>query len=102
MKMIDLGLFIAVGIILFGVGLAGVLFWHNILIMLMSIEIMLNGINLIFVAYAAYWQQVSGQIFVLFVMLVTAAEVAIALAITIQIFRHKGNLDLSLFDRLRK
>jgi NADH-quinone oxidoreductase subunit K len=100
--MVDLGLFIAVGIILFGIGLAGVLFWHNILIMLMSIEIMLNGINLIFVAYAAYWRQVSGQILVLFVMLVTAAEVAIALAITILIFRHKGNLDLSLFDRLRK
>lgn len=100
--MIETGPFILVGVILFGIGLAGVLFWHNILIMLMSIEIMLNGVNLIFVAYSAKWQGVAGQIFALFVMLVTAAEVAVALALTILVYRRRESLDTSLFNLLRK
>ncbi len=94
--------FIVVGILLFGIGLAGVLFWHNILIILMSIEIMLNGVNLIFVAYSAFWQQFEGQIFVLFIMLVTACEVAVALALTVLIFTRKLSLDTSLFSSLKK
>ncbi|MFQ6103052.1 MAG: NADH-quinone oxidoreductase subunit NuoK [Candidatus Glassbacteria bacterium] len=100
--MIGYDAFIAVGIILFGIGLAGVLFWHNILILLMSLEIMLNGVNLILVAYAAYWQQLAGQVFVLFVMLVTASEVAVALALTVLVFRHRRSLNTSLFNRMRR
>jgi NADH-quinone oxidoreductase subunit K len=98
----DIGPFIVVGILLFGIGLTGVLFWHNILIILMSIEIMLNGVNLIFVAYAARWGGVAGQVFALFVMLVTAAEVAVALALTILVYRRRESLDTSLFNLLRK
>ena len=100
--MIGIDSFIIVGILLFAVGLAGVLFWHNILIILMSIEIMLNGVNLIFVAYSAYWQQLAGQVFVLFVMLVTASEVAVALALTLLVFRRKESIDTSLFSKLRR
>jgi NADH-quinone oxidoreductase subunit K len=100
--MLGVEAFVVVGILLFGIGLAGVLFWHNILIILMSIEIMLNGVNLIFVAYSAYWQQLDGQVFVLFVMLVTACEVAVALALAVLVFTRKWSLDTSLFSRLKK
>lgn len=96
------GPFVLVGVILFGIGLAGVLFWKNLLIMLMSIEIMLNGVNLVLVAYAAYWHQMTGQVFALFVMLVTAAEVAVALALTIVVFRDRENIDTSIFGQLKK
>jgi NADH-quinone oxidoreductase subunit K len=96
------GSFVLVGILLFGIGLVGVLFWSNILMILMSIEIMLNGVNLIFVAYSARWGGMAGQVFALFVMLVTAAEVAVALALTIVVFRRRESLDTSLFNMLRK
>jgi len=98
--MISIGSFLTVGILLFVIGLAGVLFWRNLLILLMSIEIMLNGINLLFVAYAAKWQHLDGQIFALFVMLVTAAEVAVALALAFAVFKRKGNIDVSQLNRL--
>jgi NADH-quinone oxidoreductase subunit K len=96
------GSFVLVGILLFGIGLVGVLFWSNILMILMSIEIMLNGVNLIFVAYSARWGGMAGQVFALFVMLVTAAEVAVALALTIVVFRRRESLDTSLFNMLKK
>jgi NADH-quinone oxidoreductase subunit K len=99
--MISLGAFVTVGAILFTIGLAGVLLWRNLLIMLMSIEIMLNGVNLIFIAYASHWQNVGGQIFALFVMLVTAAEVAVALALLVLFFKRKDTLDTTILSRLR-
>ncbi|MFC1572261.1 NADH-quinone oxidoreductase subunit NuoK [Candidatus Eisenbacteria bacterium] len=100
--MISIGLFILVGVMLFVIGLAGVLFWKNLLIVLMSIEIMLNGVNLILAAYAAHWQQMDGQVLALFVMLVTAAEVAVALGLTIVVFKRRDTLDTAIFGKLRR
>ena len=100
--MMGVGAFVLVGILLFVIGLAGVLYWKNLLIMLMSIEIMLNGANLILVAYSARWQHLAGQIFALFVMLVTAAEVAVALSLTIVVFRRRDSIDTTIFSQLRK
>ena len=100
--MIDIGAFIVVGVLLFCIGFAGVLFWQDVLIMLMSIEIMLNGANLVLVAFSARWGEMGGQVLALFVMLVTAAEVAVALSLTYLIFHRKESLDTSLFDRLRR
>ncbi len=72
---------------LFAIGVAGVLLRRNAIVIFMSIELMLNAVNLTFVAFAAQWQNIEGQIFVFFVMVVAAAEVAIGLALMVAIFR---------------
>ena len=72
---------------LFAIGVAGVLLRRNAIVVFMSIELMLNAVNLTFVAFAAQWQNLEGQIFVFFVMVVAAAEVAIGLALMVAIFR---------------
>ncbi len=73
--------------ILFAIGVAGVLLRRNAIVIFMSIELMLNAVNLTFVAFAAQLQNLEGQIFVFFVMVVAAAEVAIGLALIVAIFR---------------
>jgi NADH-quinone oxidoreductase subunit K len=67
----------------------------------MSIELMLNGVNLSFVAFAAHWQKFSGQIFVFFVMVVAAAEAAVGLAIIIAVFRTRETLDVDQVNLLK-
>src|SRR5208282_1060381 len=73
--------------ILFSLGVAGFVFRRNVITVFMCIELMLNAVNLTFVAFANEYKQVSGQIFVFFVMVVAAAEAAVGLAIIIAIFR---------------
>lgn len=86
--------------ILFAIGLGGVLLRRNAIIVFLCIELMLNAVNLSFVAFA---QQigVEGQLFVFFVMAVAAAEAAVGLAIIIAIFRHYGDVDVEKFDLLK-
>jgi NADH-quinone oxidoreductase subunit K len=67
----------------------------------MSIELMLNGVNLSFVAFAARWQQLSGQVFVFFVMVVAAAEAAVGLAIIIALFRTRETLNIDQVNLLK-
>ena len=73
--------------ILFCIGIAAFLIKRNVITIFMSIELMLNAVNLTFVAFSHMWHQVSGQIFVFFVMVVAAAEAAVGLAIIIALFR---------------
>ena len=73
--------------ILFGIGVAGVLLRRNAIVIFMSIELMLNAVNLTFVAFAAHFGNLEGQIFVFFVMVVAATEVAVGLALIVAIFR---------------
>jgi NADH-quinone oxidoreductase subunit K len=84
---IPIGWPLALSAVLFCIGVAGVLVRRNALIIFMSIEIMLNAANLAFVAFAHQMKSLDGQIFVFFVMTVAAAEVAIGLAIIVQLFR---------------
>jgi NADH-quinone oxidoreductase subunit K len=86
--------------LLFGVGVVGVLLRRNAIIMFMSVELMLNAVNLTFVGLSRY-AGIEGQIFVLFVMTVAAAEAAIGLAIIIAIFRHYESVDVRNFRLLR-
>jgi NADH-quinone oxidoreductase subunit K len=67
----------------------------------MSIELMLNGVNLSFVTFAQQWHAVKGQIFVFFVMMVAAAEAAVGLAIIIAVFRARATLDVDRIDRMK-
>ncbi len=73
--------------IMFAIGVAGVLLRRNAIVIFMSVELMLNAVNLTFVAFAAHLNNIEGQIFVFFVMVVAAAEVAIGLALIVAIFR---------------
>jgi len=86
--------------LLFAVGVLGVLLRRNAIVMFMSVELMLNAVNLTFVALSKY-VGIEGQVFVLFVMTVAAAEAAVGLAIIISIFRHYGSVDVRNFRLLR-
>jgi NADH-quinone oxidoreductase subunit K len=87
--------------ILFSIGVAAFLIKRNIITIFMSIELMLNAVNLTFVAFAHMWHQVQGQIFVFFVMVVAAAEAAVGLAIIIAIFRTRQTLNVDQINLLK-
>ena len=86
--------------IIFSIGVAGVVFRRNAIILFMCIELMLNAANLAFVALSRV-VGIEGQIFVFFVMTVAAAEAAVGLAIVISIFRHLETVDMKNFNLLR-
>ncbi len=87
--------------ILFSIGTAGVFLRRNLIIVLLSIEIMLNAVNLMFVAVGRYRGVVDGQIITFFVMTVAAAEAAVGLAIVISLFRHRETLVPDAFTSLK-
>jgi len=87
--------------ILFSIGAAGVFVRRNLITILLSIEIMLNAVNLTFVAFGRGFGAVDGQIIVFFVMTVAAAEAAVGLAIVIGLFRHRESLNPDSFTRLK-
>ena len=86
---------------LFSAGIYGVLARRNAVMVLMSIELMLNAVNINLVAYSAFHQAVSGQVFALFVIAVAAAEVGIGLAIVLLIFRNRETVNIDEVDLLR-
>ena len=86
--------------VLFAIGTAGVFLRRNIITILLSVEVMLNAVNLTFVALAQL-HGASGQVMVFFVMTVAAAEAAVGLAIILAIFRHKQTVDLQNINLLR-
>jgi NADH-quinone oxidoreductase subunit K len=85
--------FLVMGALLFVIGCVGVLVRRNIIVMLMCIEVMLNAVNLTFVAFANETQAMTGHVFVFFVMTVAAAEAAVGLAIVIALFRRRRTTD---------
>jgi NADH-quinone oxidoreductase subunit K len=87
--------------VLFGIGTAGVFVRRNLITILLSVEIMLNAVNLTFVAVGRYLGTVDGQIVVFFVMTVAAAEAAVGLAIIIALYRHRETLSPDAFTTLR-
>ncbi|MFM9944031.1 MAG: NADH-quinone oxidoreductase subunit NuoK [Bacteroidia bacterium] len=87
--------------ILFCIGVAGVLIRRNGIVLLMCVELMLNAVNLLFTAFSTYFQDANGQVFVFFIMVVAAAEVAVGLAILVMIYRNTKSVDISLLDKLK-
>ncbi|MEM1115896.1 MAG: NADH-quinone oxidoreductase subunit NuoK [Bacteroidota bacterium] len=85
----DLNWYLALSAILFTIGVVGVLTRRNVIVILLSVEMMLNGVNLSLVAFSQAFGDVDGQILVFFVMSVAAAEAAVGLAIVIALFRNK-------------
>lgn len=99
--MVPLSHYLVVSALLFAVGSAGVFLRRNLITILLSVEIMLNAVNLSFVAYGRAAGTVDGQIITFFVMTVAAAEAAVGLAIVIGLFRHKESLNPDAFTSLR-
>jgi NADH-quinone oxidoreductase subunit K len=87
--------------VLFSIGTAGVFLRRNIITLLLSVEVMLNAVNITFVAADRFFGSVDGQIIVFFVMTVAAAEAAVGLAIVISLFRHKESLNPDVFTSLK-
>ncbi|MCY0902468.1 MAG: NADH-quinone oxidoreductase subunit NuoK [Firmicutes bacterium] len=95
--------FLALGVVLFGLGLFGALTKRNIIIVLISIELMLNAANINLVAFAHFSQpaQIQGQVYALFSMAIAAAEVAVGLAILLAFFRHRNSADMKDVDLMK-
>jgi NADH-quinone oxidoreductase subunit K len=98
---VPLSYYLAISGLLFTMGALGVLIRRNPLIIFMSIELMLNSANLAFIAFARNMNVLTGQIIVLFVMTVAAAEVAVGLALIVIIFRNKHSIDVDLMSSLK-
>ncbi len=99
--MIPVGYYIALSAVLFTIGTLGVLIRRNPLVIFMSIELMLNAGNLALVAFTRIWNVLQGQIFVFFVMTVSAAEVAVGLALIVAIFRTKHSINIDEMNSLK-
>jgi len=99
--MIPISYFVILSSILFGLGVIGFMFKRNIVTLFMSIELMLNAVNLAFVAFSKAHGQLQGQVFVFFVIVVAAAEAAVGLAIIIVIARNRQSLNVERIDSLK-
>lgn len=87
--------------IIFSIGVIGVMIRRNVIILMMSIELMLNSVNLLLAAFSAYRGDASGQVFVFFIMALAAAEVAVGLAIVIMVYRNTKSIDIDSLNKLR-
>ena len=99
--MIPLSYYLILSATLFAIGAAGVFMRRNLITILLSVEIMLNAVNLTFVAFGRFAGDVNGQIIVFFVMTVAAAEAAVGLALIIALFRHRESLNPDAFTSLK-
>jgi NADH-quinone oxidoreductase subunit K len=99
--MVPVSYYFALSAILFALGALGVLLRRNAIIIFMSVELMLNAGNLLFVAFARMYEALQGQIYVFFVIAVAAAEVAVGLAIIVAIFRTKKSIDIDEMSSLK-
>lgn len=86
---------------LFSIGMAGVLLRRNIIVLFMSIELMLNGVNISFVTFSHYFGKVDGQVMVFFVMTIAAAEAAVGLALAVSIFKRFKEVNIRFFEQLK-
>jgi len=98
---VPLSWYLVLSAVLFALGVTGFLFRRNIITVFMSIELMLNAVNLTFIAFASRLGQVDGQVFAFFVMVVAAAEAAVGLAIILVVFRNRATLQIDELDSLK-
>ena len=100
--MIPLSHYLMLAAVLFGVSIAGIIINRkNVIVLLMSIELMLLAVNINFVAFSHFLEQTTGQVFVFFILTVAAAEAAIGLAILVVLFRNRGTINVADLDSMR-
>ena len=100
-QVVPLNHYILLSAILFSIGVIGVLIRRNAIIIFMSIELMLNAVNLLLVAFSSYLSDSKGQVFVFFIMAVAAAEVAVGLAILMMVYRNTKSSDINILNKLK-
>lgn len=93
--------YLVLSTLLFSIGVMGVLLRRNAIIILMCVELMLNSVNLLLVSFSAYAGNTDGQVFVFFIMVVAAAEVAVGLALLVSIYRNLGSTDINVLSKLK-
>lgn len=101
MGVVSLNHYILLASVLFGIGAIGFVTRRNAIILFMSVELMLNAVNLMLVAFSRFKADMAGQVMVLFIYAVAAAEVAVGLAILISLFRHVRGVDINRFNLLK-
>ncbi len=99
--MVPLSYYVILSAVVFITGVVGVLIRRNIIIILLSIELMLNATNINFVAFSHYLENIAGQVFVFFALTVAASEVAVGLAIIIALYRSKSSINVDDFQLLK-
>jgi NADH-quinone oxidoreductase subunit K len=99
--MIPIAYPLSLAAILFCIGIVGFLLRKNAIVIFMCLELMLNAANLVFITFSNYYQLIDGQVFVIFVMTVAAAEVAVGLALMVTIFRTKHSIDIDQMNSLK-
>ena len=99
--MVPINYYLGLSVILFSMGVVGVLVRRNAIVIFMSLELMYNAANLAFVAFALNYHNLDGQLFVFFVMSVAAAEVAVGLALMVAIFRTRHSIDVDQMSSLK-
>lgn len=97
----DITLTLFISMAMFGIGIVGILVKRNALIVFLSIELLLNSANLLFVAFADQWENQIGLAWVFFVLVVAAVEAAVGFAIVINLFRSKQSVDIDQYDVLK-
>ena len=100
-KSVPIGHYVLLSTALFVIGIVGVLLRRNALIVFMSVELMLNAVNLLLTAFSAYRSDPNGQVFVFFIMAVAAAEVSVGLAIIVMIYRNLKTVDVNVLSKLK-
>ncbi len=98
---IGLNHYLVLSAIIFSLGMAGVLLRRNLIVLLMSIELMLNAVNISFVAFSNYTGKLDGQVMVFFVMTIAAAEAAVGLALAVSIFKRFKEVNIRFFEHLK-
>lgn len=99
--MVPVSYYLVLSAILFGIGVVGFIFKRNLIAIFMCFELMLNAVNLSFVAFSYYLEKLSGQIYVFFVIVVAAAEAAVGLAIILLVFRNRESLNVERANLLK-
>ncbi|PTQ99246.1 NADH dehydrogenase subunit K [Mucilaginibacter yixingensis] len=100
-KTVPLNHYILLSSVLFCIGVTGVLLRRNAIVIFMSVELMLNAVNLLLTVFSVYRGDASGQVFVFFIMALAAAEVAVGLAIIVMIYRNTSSIDVNVLNRLK-
>lgn len=100
-QLVPLNHYLLLSSVLFVIGVIGVLTRRNAIIIFMSVELMLNAVNLLLTAFSAFRGDAAGQVFVFFIMAVAAAEVAVGLAIIVMIFRNARSIDVNVLNKLK-
>jgi NADH-quinone oxidoreductase subunit K len=101
LQVVPLNYYVALAAILFSIGVMGVMFRRNAIIVFMCIELMLNAVNMLLTAFSTYHGDASGQVMVFFIMAVAAAEVAVGLAILVMIYNNIRTVDINELNKLK-